>query len=149
MAEVRYHRRLSLLAVLLWVALPPSAFTQTHFLSGTVRDGSTSELLPFVTIYSKAPAVGTSTDARGTYKLALRPGAYELIISLVGDKTEMRHVEIVDKDRTLHIKLFPTDILLQEVTVYSSPAEHAPQAKMGADIVAHPADTWGHHQLLT
>jgi outer membrane receptor protein involved in Fe transport len=120
------------LSVMLWVLLPCLAFTQTHFLSGSVRDGSTNELLPFATIYIQDVASGTSTDANGTYKLALKSGSYTLQISLIGYRTEIRHIEMADKDLTLHLKLLSTDILLQEVTVYSSQAEKAPQTEVSS-----------------
>jgi outer membrane receptor for ferrienterochelin and colicin len=112
--------------------LPCPAIAQTYTLAGTVRDASTNELLPFVTVYVKGFAVGTSTDANGIFRFSLKPGSYDILTSMVGYKSETRHVEIRDKNQTLDLKIIPTDILLQEVTVYSSAPDQAPQAGVGA-----------------
>jgi outer membrane receptor protein involved in Fe transport len=112
--------------------LPHSAMSQTHTLAGSVRDASTNELLPFVTVYVKGLAIGTSTDAKGMFELSLKSGSYDILTSLVGYKTETRHIEIEDKNQTLDLKMFQTDILLQEVTVYSNAPDQAPRTEVGA-----------------
>ncbi|MCX6132530.1 MAG: TonB-dependent receptor [Ignavibacteriales bacterium] len=109
-----------------------SASAQSYVLSGTVRDVSTHELLPFVTVYIKGLALGTSTDDRGAFKLMLKSGSYDVLTSLVGYKTETRHVEIRDKNQVLDVRIVATDILLQEVTVYSSAPGQTSQADGGA-----------------
>ena len=120
--------------ILAWCSsiLMCSAIAQTHTLTGCVRDASTNELLPFVTVYVKALGIGTSTDANGIFKLSLKPGFYDILTSMVGYKSETRHIEIRDRNQTLDLKIIPTDILLQEVTVYSSAPDQAPQAGVGA-----------------
>lgn len=124
------------------VLQPYSAMAQIHALRGKVRDASTDELLPFVTVYVKGLATGTSTDANGMYRLALKSGLYELLTSMVGYKSETRHVEMEDKDQVLDLKIFPTDILLQEVTVYSSAPDQASQPGVGDDgeVLTFPPD---------
>ena len=117
---------------LLWLTFFQVSLSQGHSVSGTVRDGSTNEPLPFTNISVKGQNTGTVTDANGSYRLPLKAGLYDLVISFVGYKTETRQVQIVDRDTELHIKLFPTDILLQEVTIYSSAPGQAVQTEVSS-----------------
>ena len=118
--------------LVLWLALVQTSFSQGHSVTGTVRDGSTNERLPFANILVKGQNIGTVTDASGSFKLALKPGPYELVISFVGYRTKTEKIQMEESDKTLHIKLFQTDILLQEVTVYSSSPGHAAQAEVSS-----------------
>lgn len=129
-ARILFHPAVAL--ALLCLILPLFAVSQTQTLAGTVRDASTNEILPFVTVYVKGLAIGTSTDANGMFRLSLKSGSYDIITSLVGYRTETRRVEMKDKNQTLDLKLFQTDILLQEVTVYSSAPDQTSQAEVGA-----------------
>jgi outer membrane receptor protein involved in Fe transport len=108
------------------------SFSQGHFVSGTVRDGSTNEPLPFANISVKVQNAGTVTDATGSFKLLLKPGLYELLVSFVGYRTETKQIQMEEENKTLHIKLSPTDILLQEVTVYSSAPGEAVQTEVSS-----------------
>lgn len=125
------HSLLMLYSVFL-AAFTVPVFPQVHVLSGSVRDASTDEILPFATVYVKDLSVGTSADANGMFKLPLKPGFHELRTSLVGYRTESRQLEMQDGNMTLNIRLVPTDILLQEVTVYSSAAQQSPQTEVAA-----------------
>jgi outer membrane receptor for ferrienterochelin and colicin len=117
---------------ILCLLLPVVASAQSFELSGTVRDASTKELLPFVTVYVKGLGIGTSTDDHGKFRLRLSPGSYDLLTSLVGYKTETRYVEMGKKNQILDFSIVATDILLQEVTVYSSAIEQTSQTQAGA-----------------
>jgi outer membrane receptor for ferrienterochelin and colicin len=116
---------------LVCLVLPVAVFSQTFELSGTVRDASTNEFLPFVTVYVKTLGLGTSTDDRGMYKLLLPPGSHDVFASLVGYKTESRRVEMGRTGQVFDLRIVATDILLQEITVYSSSAEKTPQSQAG------------------
>jgi hypothetical protein len=122
------HSRLPkqlLLVLLLWQAGLRVTSAQAYILSGSVRDGSTNETLPFANISVKGESFGTVTDAAGLFRLPLKTGSYDLLISFIGYKTETRSILIDARDRTLHVKLFQTDILLQEVTVFSGATEQS------------------------
>jgi outer membrane receptor protein involved in Fe transport len=111
---------------------PRLLFSQEYSVSGIVRDGSTNEILTFANISVRGQNVGTVTDANGRYKLFLKPGTHLLVISFVGYKTESKEVQIESGDKTLHVALFATDILLQEVTVYSSSPGQAVQTEVSS-----------------
>ena len=119
-------------AGLMLAVFSSNASGQTYRLTGSVRDASTNELLPFVTVYVRNAQQGTSTDDRGAFTLRLKPGTYEILASLVGYKTETSNIELGHDLQRLDLKLTPTDILLQEVTVYSGSAEQAPQSETSA-----------------
>jgi len=95
---------------------------QTAIIAGTIRDATTNELLPLTNISVKGTTTGTTTDTDGKFSLSLAGGDYELLVNLTGYKTETIRVSIQEKNIALDIRLFPTDILLQEVTVYSTTA---------------------------
>ena len=81
---VAFHRHTVVCLVFVWLTPLSVAYAQGHFVSGTVRDGSTNELLPFANISVNGFNTGTVTDANGSYKLPLKAGSYDLIISFVG-----------------------------------------------------------------
>jgi len=129
------HSRLPkqlLLVLLLWQAGLRVTSAQAYILSGSVRDGSTNETLPFANISVKGESFGTVTDAAGLFRLPLKTGSYDLLISFIGYKTETRSILIDARDRTLHVKLFQTDILLQEVTVFSGATEQSSKTEVSA-----------------
>lgn len=111
--------RLSFLSVLITTPL----FAQTFTVSGTVRDGATNEPLPLANVFVKETKTGAATDARGAFQLSLAAGDYQLLVSFIGYKTETLPVALREQNLVVNVKLFPTDILLREVTVYSSPQE--------------------------
>ena len=101
-------------------------------LSGAVRDGSTNEPLPLANIFVRSTTTGTVTNDEGKFTLALPSGDYELLVSFIGYKTEVVHVSLRTANIALSIRLFPTDLLLQEVTVYSTSATRAELAEVSA-----------------
>lgn len=109
------------LPILLLIATP--LYAQTIPISGTVRDGATNAPLPRANVFVKETKTGTATDASGAFQLSLAAGDYQVLVSFIGYKTETVPSALREKDLVMSIKLFPTDILLQEVTVYSSPSE--------------------------
>lgn len=109
------------LSHLLFIATP--LYAQTFTISGTVRDGATNEPLPLTNVFVKETKTGTATDSNGAFQFALAAGDYQVLVSFIGYKTETLPVVLREQNLVMNVKLFPTDILLQEVTVYSSPAE--------------------------
>ena len=96
-----------------------NSFAQIE-ITGEVNDASTNEPLPFSNIYIIENMSGTTTDQNGKFELNLKPGIYTLQISFVGYRTEKFRISAKKGLSPLKIKLYSTDILLQEVTVYAS-----------------------------
>ena len=57
---------------------------QTIPVTGLVKDGTSNEPLPGVTIQVKGTTTGTSTNADGTYAITVPEGAATLVFSYVG-----------------------------------------------------------------
>ena len=81
-------RPLFLLSILF--VFPVCAFAQSNGkISGTVRDASSGESLPGVTVYLEQDTnIGTVTDVNGKYfMLSVPPGTYTVVMSYVGFAT--------------------------------------------------------------
>ena len=117
----RLMRRLVFVsAILAIVAIPRVGHAQEATVSGTVTD-STAAVLPGVTIRGVNAASGNSfetvTDARGTYRLALRIGTYQITATLTGFGTVGRRMELlVGQTSVLNLQMAPSTVQ-ESVTV--------------------------------
>ncbi len=77
---------LFLLAFLLLASVvqPPAALAQTREISGAVTDAETGNPLPGANVVVLGTAVGTATDANGTYRLEAPASADSLQFSFIG-----------------------------------------------------------------
>tara|TARA_A100000171_G_C2137815_1_gene151838 strand:- start:2567 stop:4879 length:2313 start_codon:yes stop_codon:yes gene_type:complete len=106
-----------ILITLLGICLQSTSFAQTGTISGTVRDQY--DVLPYATVILANSNIGTSTDARGKFKLEKVPnGQYTLTVSSVGYENFNQAIEITD-GKTLSIEVFLTEskLNLNEVVV--------------------------------
>ncbi|WP_426492706.1 TonB-dependent receptor [Hymenobacter sp. 102] len=80
--------RFWLLLTIFWVAGmagPSWAWAQAQYiLSGTVRAGSTSEILPGATVAVPALGLGATADEQGAYSLRLPEGRHQVVVSFIG-----------------------------------------------------------------
>src|SRR5438105_9417491 len=108
-------RRLIFVGVILGVlAVPIMAFAQEATLSGTITD-STGGVLPGVTIKAVNQASGNNfeavTDARGTYRIAVRIGIYDITAALTGFTNVSRRLELlVGQTAVLNLQLAPSTV---------------------------------------
>src|SRR5215510_4999114 len=81
------------LAIGVVLLLPVAAFAQEAVLTGTVTD-STGAVLPGVTVTASNDATGNKfvgvTDERGTYRVPVRIGTYQVTAELQGFSTAAR-----------------------------------------------------------
>lgn len=94
-----------------------------HNFSGIVIDVNTKESIAYANIYVKNINKGISTDEKGHFNITLESGIYELQVTYIGYKTELFQFAITTDDLYLQIPLVRTDVLLQEVSVYSKSAD--------------------------
>ncbi|MGE5797987.1 MAG: TonB-dependent receptor [Ignavibacteria bacterium] len=106
--------------VILFFSAVSLCYPQELKISGTIRDGSSGEALPYANISVKDQSKGISTDFEGKFELSLPPGKYELVISYISYKSETIPVELTNQNIELNVNLISTDILLQEVSVYAA-----------------------------
>ncbi len=108
------------LLIIIFLSTFSFCYSQEFKVSGTIRDANSREALPYANISVKDDAKGVSTNANGEYEIILPKGNYQLLVSYIGYKTETIPVELTDKDIQLNVNLVPTEVILQEVSVYAT-----------------------------
>ena len=91
-----------------------SAFAQNVPLTGSIKNSSTKETLPAVSVVVKGTTQGTFTDAKGDFKLTVTKLPVTLVISSVG--FEDREIEVTSAG-VGEVELNPISTLGQEVVV--------------------------------
>src|SRR5687768_11775473 len=91
------------------------AFSQTTSISGNVRDSSTREGIPAVSITVKDGSEGTFTDENGNFQLNLRKLPAILVFSY--QNYEMQEVTVNSADQVLQINFVPNYSPGQEIIV--------------------------------
>ena len=99
------------LAVLL-MAVTSAAYAQNLTVTGTVKDSSTGEPVPFAAIQLQGTMVGGMTDADGIYSISV-PADGVLIFSSVGYKD----MEVPVAGKAVHDVLLPPDTEMIEETI--------------------------------
>jgi hypothetical protein len=95
-------------------------FSQTFNFSGIIIDASSGDGLAYANISIPDNSLGTASDNDGNFSIKLTPGKYDFLVSFIGYKTETLEIEITDTDVEKIILLTSTDVLLQEISVYST-----------------------------
>ena len=104
---------------LLFLAGILQAQSQKINIHGRILDAQTNEPLPFSNIYIKDSAAGCSSDEEGIFNLySVKKGA-EVVVSHLGYRTVVLNTKEFNSGYVKRIYLYPKDILLQEVAVYS------------------------------
>ncbi|MEO6290702.1 MAG: carboxypeptidase-like regulatory domain-containing protein, partial [Ginsengibacter sp.] len=92
------------------------AFTQATVISGNVKNSTTGDDVPAVSIVVQGSGSGTYTDAKGNFKLTTEVvPPLTLVISSIG--YELKEVGITDAAASLNISLNPASTLGQEVVI--------------------------------
>lgn len=81
---------------------------------GTVKDGTTGELLPGVSVLVQGTTIGVATDVKGEYTLQVPDESAVLVFSFIGYETQ---VIPVGKQVTLNVTLQPVAQKMEEVVV--------------------------------
>ncbi len=103
-----------LLLSILTLIISISIFAQQRLLQGEVREASSNEPLPGVTVLVKDTSIGTVTDAKGNFSLTTPEGSAFLVISYVGFQTQ--EVPITGQS-SIRVLLQEDSDLLDEVVV--------------------------------
>jgi len=83
---------------------------------GTVVDGETGEVLPFVTVIFAGTTAGTTTDFDGNYEIETQWGSDKLVASYVGYESDTLDV-VVGKKQTVDFVLGTGTNQLNEITI--------------------------------
>ena len=89
---------------------------QETIIRGIVTDSITGEGLPFASLIYRGTATGTATDMDGRFTLPRPTHAQTLEISYLGYDTKQLAISSTQRE-PLDIRLVPSGILMQEVTV--------------------------------
>ncbi|MEJ0101098.1 MAG: carboxypeptidase-like regulatory domain-containing protein [Bacteroidota bacterium] len=92
-----------------------TAFAQPITISGTVRNNSTKDVVPSVSILVKGSSAGTYTDDKGNFKITVDKLPVTLIISSVG--YENQEINVTNADQSINVDFIPASSLGQEVIV--------------------------------
>ncbi|MTI31801.1 TonB-dependent receptor [Xanthovirga aplysinae] len=103
---------------------------QRYTISGYVKEKSSGELLPGVTIYLPSLRTGTSTNAYGFYSITVPQDSYEVVFSFVGYEAVKTQVNL-EKDTEFNLDLEPSLTKLEEIEVVAEQQEKvSEQAQM-------------------
>ena len=105
--------KLKILLAVLLMTLSFGAYAQNMTVTGTVKDSSTGEPVPFAAIQLKGTMVGGMTDADGIYSISV-PADGVLIFSSVGYKeTEVS----VSSQAVIDVMMAPDTEMIEETIV--------------------------------
>ena len=118
---------------------PPTPVTDAN-ITGHVRNATTQEHLPYISITVKGTTLGTTTDATGHYMLKNLPaGDLVLEASMLGYKTEEKKVTTqADKLLEVNFDLEEDAVALDEVVVSATRNE---TSKKEAPIIVNVSST--------
>ena len=106
-------RKMKLFFTVLAVLIGSAVYAQDITVTGSVKDSSTGEFVPFASIQVKGTMTGTSTDADGLFTMTV-PSDGTLVFSSLG----YHSVEVaVAGQRTINVALDPDSEALEETIV--------------------------------
>jgi hypothetical protein len=105
------------ITVLVYIILATNVFSQKTIVTGTVKDITTNEPLPFVNILLKNTKTSTVSDIDGNFRIETNHEADTIVINCFGYSP--MQVPITKKREQYFIaEMVPTDISLDEVVVF-------------------------------
>jgi len=115
-------KKMSRVALLIFLLITTNvAHAQKRAFRGRVVDELTGKPLEFVTIFITSTTLGTLTDEKGSFAIALNPGKYEVAVTMVGYGPVIYALEIpAENTRALSpvlFKLLQTEKELNAVSV--------------------------------
>ncbi len=97
-------------------------------LTGKIIDGKTGVSLPGATVRVEETALGTYANKKGDFIIKhLRPGKYNLLVSMMGYETKKVAIEIVGREVNVEIRLSEQSLLTNEVVVSANKRVQAVQ----------------------
>ncbi len=116
------------LPLLLW------SQNESGILRGTIRDAKTQEPIPFaiVQILGTEPLVGTTSDIDGNYRVATKPGTYNIKFSMVGYTLLVKYNIVLTSGNVneVSVVLSEAEIITDVVTCTDNKQKRASVAKI-------------------
>jgi hypothetical protein len=110
------------LYLIVFVILSFASIGQQKFsIKGQVLDKKDHSAFPFVNVFIEGTTIGTQTNQDGTFIIKNIPlGSYRLVASMIGYKSAIQNIEILDKSLEVQISLEEDSKVLNEVKVTGS-----------------------------
>jgi hypothetical protein len=118
--NIRFRKYLlfTVLLCIVFIGGTQNLLSQKTILKGRITDASTSEILPYVNISFLNTSIGTITEDNGTFYLETSINNDSILVSYVGYESQTLKIKKF-KTQELDIKLVPTEMNLNEITVYA------------------------------
>ena len=114
--NLKFLKTVSCLLLLTLVIHSGFPQSKNFTLSGYVKEKSSNETLPGVTLLFPLQQAGTTTNTYGFYSITLPRGSYAFEISYVGYKTLSETIQL-NEDTSLDFKLEVESLLLNEIEI--------------------------------
>lgn len=140
-SSIRFSTILLSIFILL---LTGNVLAQSTMVSGTVRDATTKETLPYVSVFFKDTKIGTQTDINGKYTISSSGPQTALSFNYVGYQTITKNV-LPSGTQTLDVSLAPSANSLDEVMVVGGKKtryrnKDNPAVELIRQVIAHKDD---------
>lgn len=101
--------------ILLWVFIfvPQLASAQLVSVSGYVKNHVTGNAIKNASVFESVSGIGTISGDDGYYKLLLKPGEQDLMVTISGFETFSMNFRLTG-DTTITVGLIPSDITSQD-----------------------------------
>jgi hypothetical protein len=123
-----------LVSLLFLMLCGKTLFSQNTIISGTVTDAKTSEPLSFATVFFDESSIGTTTDARGYYKIQSDKNYTKLKVLSLGYKPMSKEV-VLGKEQSINFKLQPEAKQLDEVTVKGQKSKYRNKDNPAVELI--------------
>jgi hypothetical protein len=111
-----YHSKAFILSVLIWLSVfVQPVQSQQYHLRGNIRNDATNQPLAFVNIRINEGRYGGTSDIDGNFSLSSPEPFNSLHFTYVG--FEPMQISLEPSPEFLNIRLFPSEVLLEEVTI--------------------------------
>ncbi|MDB8883024.1 DUF5686 and carboxypeptidase-like regulatory domain-containing protein [Parabacteroides merdae] len=139
---IRYIILIALLQAVVGIFLSHAqSFTSA---SGIVKDSTTGEPLPFVSVYFDGSTIGAMTDDNGTFTLQNNQGYTKLAAASLGYDTKFIDLKPGKKNDNLEVLLKPTAFEISEVVVKPKREKYTrkdnPAVELIKKVIAHKND---------
>ena len=134
MFEKIYRMKYLKLLLFILILSPVSSYAVETEIFGIVRDSSTRETLPYVSIYFKNTTRGTITDIYGKYTIITEePGV--LVFSMMGYKEYKVNIKADGIRRNIKVNLIPETYSLNEIIVNPKRQRYKNKNNPAVDLV--------------
>ncbi|HNP48727.1 MAG TPA: TonB-dependent receptor, partial [Bacteroidia bacterium] len=111
-----------LFSLLLFLLFAGEAYSQSHTVSGFVKEASTGESLLGTNVYLKENLKGVTTNQYGFYSITVPDGKYTLVVSYLGFVTQEFPIDLT-KDIRINVSMKSSAIESKEVEISAERAD--------------------------